>query len=263
MKNILKKLCMPLFIGFLILITACNKDKDDKPEQIVLLKKVFWSDANQSSESVYEYDNQNRLITRTDNNNGAISVNTFSYNSSGKLSERVRSENGVESLRILYTFTNSLITFIIQSKIDGQWVDGPKTEYSLDASGKIIKMQGFYKVAGQYQSDSYQTQIWGGDNIVKQETWGIDGNKINSITLDLDNKNNPYIKLGIINGLNGYFKNNLKKQTIMNQANEILFSFTNSYEYNKYNYPSKSWRSKTNDEEITNPTVTIYEYDVR
>ena len=124
-------------------------------------------------------------------------------------------------------------------------------------------MQGFYKVAGQYQSDSYQTQIWGGDNIVKQETWGIDGNKINSITLDLDNKNNPYIKLGIINGLNGYFKNNLKKQTIMNQANEILFSFTNSYEYNKYNYPSKSWRSKTNDEEITNPTVTIYEYDVR
>ena len=261
-KN-LKKLWKPLFLGLLIFTAACDKENDVVPEQTVLLTKVTWSNSNQSGESVYEYDSQNRLTTRTDKNNGEISVNTFSYNSIGKPGERVRSENGVESLKILYTFSSSLITFIIQSKTDGQWVDGPKTEYTLDASGKITKMQGFFKVEGQYVSDSYQLQIWEGDNIVKQETWDINGNKINSITLDLDDKNNPYADFGIINGLNGFFTRNLTEQTIRNAANEIIYSSTNSYEYNEHNYPSKSWESKRNEEDTTDPTVYLYEYTIR
>ncbi len=263
MKNVLRKLWMPLFVGLLIFTVACKKDKNDDPEQTVLLKKVTWSNSKQSGEEVYEYDNQNRLISRTDKSNGEVSVNTFSYNSSGKPSERVRSENGVESLKVQYTFTNNLISFILQSKVDGQWVDGPKTEYTLDASGKITKMQGLYKVGDQYVEDSYQLQFWEGDNIVKQETWGINDNKINSTSLDFDDKNNPYANFGVINGLNGFFKKNVKKRTITNADNEIISSSTYSYEYNEHDYPSKSWESKINDEDTTDPIITNYEYIVR
>jgi hypothetical protein len=263
MTKKLKNLCTPLFIGILIFTVACNKDKDNDPEQAVLLKKAIWSNSNQSSETVYEYDSQNRLVTMTEKTNETISVNTISYNSNGKPSERVRSQNGVEDLKFLYSYTDNLITYIIQSKTDGQWVDGPKTEYTLDASGKIIKLQSFYKVAGEYVSDSYQLQSWEGGKIVKQENWSMGGKKVSSIIVDLDDKNYPYANFGIINGLYGFFENNVKKQTIKNEANEIISSTTYSYEYNEYNFPSKSWQSKTNEEDTTDPIVNVYEYTIR
>jgi YD repeat-containing protein len=258
MKNI-KNLWLPIFVGALLLNVACDKEN----EQNVLLTKVTWSNSRQSGEIVYEYDNQNRLVTITEESNSNIYLSKISYNSSGNVSERIRSQNGVENSRTVYTYPNNKITVAFQNKVGDQWIENTKTEYTKDASGQITKMQSFFKVDGDYQSDSYQLQLWENGNIVKQETWNSkDGIMMNSNVLEFDDKYNPYVNHGILNGLNGFYRNNRTNSMTFNEANEEIYSYTNSYEYNDSNYPSKIWESKHNNEDVVDPTVQLLEYTI-
>jgi len=281
-----------LSIGLLLFTVSCDKTTEN--EVVTLLTKITWQyDGETDGIATLEYDSQNRLVkiieSYSEEGMDYEDESQITYNSEGKISQILYVEDGMEDDKTVYTWTATSVTEVDWYKEGSTWVeDDYKYVYTLNSEGQIIKEQSFNNQVNGWVSYWYDLYTWENGNNSKRESWGIDTRKksvfkhlnnrhqIQLTTTSLkaandtkygttsylyDTKNNAFLSVGFIAGVEGYNKNNVTKETYSwtGQADEINMY---SYEYNDNNFPTKVSSTYSYDG-ATETEVTLFEYITR
>ena len=159
------------------ILSSCGKEKGIESEEAILLLKEVQS--SNGERSVYEYDNQNRIIKCTEYGANGKSrwISVYTYNTQGDLVQYDDNENKIE-----FTKKGNKITFVDD--------EGGYTEIELDDQGFPVKST--YKWGNWYKSTTIYT--WQNMNLTGikiEDEWGKHFETF-SYTYTYDNKKAPF-----------------------------------------------------------------------
>jgi|GEM_PF-3475699 len=238
MRKFIYLLSFVLFTG--VSFISCEKDDDSEPKEKKLLpiKITEYEDGIYDGETIFEYDNSNKLIKM---DYGDEYYNTFEYDSDNRLTRSNTFEDDSLYKYELYSYNSSNQIIKIQS-YDKDDVAKSYYVHEYDINGNVIKKTQ-YNLNGTLVL--YYTFLYDeSNNMINEKYYWADypsgvvsTEKYEEWTITYDDKNNIFKSVNMPFLWETYINNELTSTYIEHYGDNYTETNNNVYVYNEANYP--------------------------
>lgn len=259
-----------------VVLFSCSKDDDksanpnnpDNPNNPSAQKCRITNENenNGEEESIYEYDNQRRLVKQLYKESGQLETyyDTYEYNNAGYVSKSIEWDGTTQEGYDLYTYNSDGRLTRRESYYDngtGLVLDVIRT-YEYDSNKRLIR-KNYYEASAPTVIDEYSIYSYPSATTARETNYydmNGDGTlELNSTTdYTFDDKKSPQLLLGIAYDDEFISEHNTTKEvhTYPNGQNPSR-TYTYTYEYNAQGFPTKS----TGNDGISTPWVKVISYN--